>query len=214
MSAVFAGTFLLNNTISKVLINKSENEDETFELAYRNKHIKANHLITSINSTPKNLINSNERSMISRGIFITDRSIKQIEDEHSLNREISFVCLDCGNNYRNVYLLELSSTLCVCPDDLYLVYLWVDSVQSTAKQDLLPIVKRLFNFSSKIDQQTDDRNQKPNIIWSCYYNSEYVNGRKNENLFKNHHTLSTPYNELDYDRTIEEVQQTTNLMIN
>ena len=188
------------------MISKQETEDapETFELIYRDKHIKTDHLITSIDSTPKNLINSTERSMVSRGIFITDKSIKKVDDENSVNREISLVCLDCGDNYHNVYLLELSSTLCVCPDDLYLVYIWVDSVQSTAKQDLLPIVKKLFNFSSKTDLDEEDK-LKPSIVWSCYYNTEYINGTKNESIFKNHHVLSTAYNELDYDKTIKEV---------
>ena len=140
--------------------------------------------------------------MISRSIFITDRSIKLIEDEHSVNRETTLVCLDFGAAYRNVYLLELSSALCVCPDNFYLVYLWTDSVQSTAKQDLLPIVKKLFNFSSRTESEAS---AKPNILWSCYFNSEYVNATKNSNLFANHHVLSNAYNELDYDRTISEV---------
>lgn len=209
LSAVFAGTFLLNNTIEKVLINKTQNADDdqtTFELVYRNKNIKAAHLITSIDSTPKYLINSSERSMLSRGIFITDRSIKLIEDENSVNRETTLVCLDFGENYHNVYLLELSSSLCVCPDNLYLVYIWVESVQSTAKQDLLPIVKKLFNFSSRTEQMESSDCIKPNIIWSTYYNSEYVNAMKNVNLFKNHHVLSNAFSELDYDHTIDEVK--------
>lgn len=208
MSAVFAGTFLLNNTIDKLVIKKPETENatETFELVYRTKHVKAEHLITSIDSTPKRLINSPEKAMISRGIFITNKSIKQVNDENAVNREISLVCLDCGDNYHNVYLLELSSTLCVCPENLYLVYLWSDSVQTTAKQDLLPIVKKLFNFSSRAaEQRTGEDNRKPSIIWSCYYNTEYINGSKNVNVFKDHHVLSTPFNELDYDRTINEV---------
>ena len=199
---MFAGTFLLNNTIERVLVNKPENGEETVELVYCDKHIKVDHLITSVDSTPKSLINSDEKSMISRGIFITNRSIQPIEDENSVNREITLVCLDFGESYRNVYLLELSSALCVCPDNLYLVYIWTDSVQSTAKQDLLPIVKKLFNFSSRTES---DASAKPSIIWSCYFNSEYVNATKNSNLFTNHHILSNAFNELDYDRTIDEV---------
>lgn len=199
---MFAGTFLLNNTIERLLINKPEGGEESVELVYRNKHIKTQHLISSIDSTPKRLINSDEKSMVSRGIFITDRSVKLIEDENSTNREITLVCLDFGGAYRNVYLLELSSTLCVCPDGFYLVYLWTDSLQSTAKQDLLPIVKKLFNFSSRTESAASG---KPNIVWSCYFNSEYVNATKNSNLFANHRVLSNAYNELDYDRTISEV---------
>lgn len=202
LSAVFAGTFLLNNTIEKVLINNSDEENKQLELIYRGKSIKTDHLISSVDSTPKTLINSTEKSLISRGIFITDKSLKRIEDETIINRESTLVCLDFGDNYHNVYVLELSSSLCVCPDDLYLVYIWTDSVQNTAKQDLLPIVKKLFNFKCKTEEESEN---KPSIIWSCYFNSEYVNGLKNVNLVKNHYLLSTSFNELDYDKTIDEV---------
>lgn len=185
-----------------MLINKPEGEAESIELVYRDKHIKTSHLISSIDSTPKSLINSGEKSMVSRGIFITNRSIKLIEDENAVNRETTLVCLDFGEAFHNVYLLELSSSLCVCPDNFYLVYIWTDSIQCTAKQDLLPIVKKLFNFSSRSDS---DAGGKPSIVWSCYYNTEYVNATKNSKLFENHHILSNAYNELDYDRTINEV---------
>ena len=92
---------------------------------------------------------------------------------------------------------------------MYLIYLWCDSKQANAKADLLPVAKKLFNFSRHNEQDKQNESQKPNVIWSCYYNQEHVDCNSSLssdiNLESKHFMVSTPCNELDYDQAIIEV---------
>jgi hypothetical protein len=107
-----------------------------------------------------------------------------------------------------VWAVEYSSTLFVCPDDLYLVYVWCESHGSTAKNDLLPVVKKMFNFNQKTSQSVDDEELKPSVLWSCYFNCEHIDCDSTQGLNANHFITSTPSGELDYDQAIREAIMT------
>jgi len=76
--------------------------------------------------------------------------------------------------------------------------MWCDSSSDNSKHDLLPIVKKLYNFKPETDQN------KPKILWSVYYNqecSEPNSSTQTQQVF----TTSPPINELDFDFAINQV---------
>ena len=83
MSAVFGGTFLLNNNIEKLII-----ENQNIKVVLNNKIISCNYLLSSVNSTPSELIQTKFKSFISRAILITNKSIKTIHKTENLNKEV------------------------------------------------------------------------------------------------------------------------------
>lgn len=104
-----------------------------------------------------------------------------------------------------VNALEFSSTLFVCPDDLYVVYLWAESYGTSAKNDLLPLVKKMFNFNQKMEKLDELNDLKPSVLWSCYFNCEYIDCDQQTGFNDHHFIASTPSSEIDYDKAIREV---------
>lgn len=74
--------------------------------------------------------------------------------------------------------------------------MWCESASENAKTDLLPAVKKLYNFAPTKDK-------KPKMLWSLYYNQvTFVNDIR---LFPGLKVVSPPVCEIDYDFAISEV---------
>lgn len=76
--------------------------------------------------------------------------------------------------------------------------MWCDSDNDNAKHDLMPIVKKLYNFTPEANDQ------KPKVLWSVYFNQKCTKQEAPE-LPENVYTTTPPINELDFDFAINEV---------
>ena len=97
-------------------------------------------------------------------------------------------------------------SLCV-PKGLVLVHLSSPCVNS-AKQDLLPVLKKLFKFSKA------DESKKPQILWSCFYNSLFIDPNKEIKCTTDKlHVVNNPIHEAaDYDHCVDEAKKLFGLL--
>lgn len=98
-------------------------------------------------------------------------------------------------------VVEASWASFIAPKGLFIIYAWCDSYTGNAKEDLLPIARKLFNFESG-----DENNVKPKLLWSCYYNQATADCTHITDKYQNLYVTSPPVNELDYDSVIEEAK--------
>ncbi|RWS31948.1 rab proteins geranylgeranyltransferase component A 2-like protein [Leptotrombidium deliense] len=159
--------------------------------------IKCNFLVTALSQTPRSLFPGNlTKTILSKAIFISDGSIKA-----SSKNEVTFLRLVPDENISlPVTVLEVGSNVHVSPQNIFVVYCWGLSQSEDSKKDLLPVAKKLFNF-------TNENSEKPKLLWSCYYNQVFVECNPDCLPHKNMFIVSPPSNELDYDFAISEAKK-------
>jgi hypothetical protein len=78
-------------------------------------------------------------------------------------------------------------------------YLWCTSANSNAKLDLMPVVKKLYNFTPETVVS------KPKVLWSVYFTQHSFNPHYNQQIPQQIYIPTPPINEIDYDFAINEV---------
>lgn len=189
LSAVFGGTYCLKTRIEKI-----EEESEEFRIKFndheqevKSKFIVAEHSnIEQIGSILRQNGFSGDKRHLSRAILITNRSI--VENEEGMLTFLRIAPQD-GRNENLVYILELNSSVMVCPPNLNLVHLWTSSASVVELENL---VKSHINDSS--------------ILWSYFY-------RQDNQFFSSTTTKqrvyisNPPCEDIDYEFSIEEARQ-------
>ncbi|CAL1280569.1 unnamed protein product [Larinioides sclopetarius] len=87
-----------------------------------------------------------------------------------------------------------------------LVYMICRSTNATAEDDLKSAVELLFS-SGNADASDDKQNQKPNVLWSVYFNQRDTSTISlNENLPPGVFLTSSPDLDLDYEHAVKEAR--------
>lgn len=189
LSAVFGGVYCLNTNVDSVKIS------DNFVVKFSDKghEVTSDKLVMDHTSalTLNLTITPVVKDKLSRAILVTKKSIVQ-NDDHL----ISFLRIPPSDrNANTVYLLELNSSVTVCPPGLNLVYLWTRASTKNAMQDLSSTVSRIFK-----DNQ--------DITWKFFYQQlcESNNCLIGEDLIPNLHITSPPCNDIDYETIIKEAE--------
>lgn len=222
LSAVFGGVYCLNTQVKDITLRASKfsaNDAETqkirlldqfeVELSNNNGHKVTSKMLIVDNSSAIDLkarlfeqTNFHAHDdKLARAILITKISLFQPNDGNL----ISFMRIP-SNKKKNqpevVYLLELNSTVMVCPQGFSLVYLWTKATAEKAKDDLEPVVDRIYK-----DTKSDS------VLWELYYHqpTRFLETDKiDANSIDGLHITDTPYNDIDYDHCIHEAEQIFN----
>lgn len=194
LSAVFGGTYCLKKSIRALSLKEKLIQSVLVD----NQLIKCDYLVTGVTNVPNMFLPKDcPVTKISRAIFITSESI------HKAPREGFILRLSSHNP---VSVIGVSWVSGLAPKPLYIVYCWCESYKEKAKQDLLPIAKKLFNFESS------DDSQRPQLLWACFFNQNYINCGKKGRMTNNLFISSSPSLELDYDSAILEAKEIFNSM--
>ncbi|XP_015788928.1 rab proteins geranylgeranyltransferase component A [Tetranychus urticae] len=188
LCAVFGGTYCLKRTIDGVVAK----DDVINSIIVGSQQIKCQNLVCSLSNVPKSLLVPRQVTNISRAIFISSGSVKDSQCAGSLLR---------FPGPFPILVVESSWASLIAPKGIFVIYAWCDSFTGNAKEDLLPIARKLFNFESG-----DEMNGKPKLLWSCFYNQATVDCSSITDKYQNLYVTSPPVNELDYDVAIEEAK--------
>lgn len=197
LCAVFGGTYCLKQPVKGVILEGGY----VRKVLVENQAIKCKFLVTSLSNGPKNLLAIRHRSLISRAIFIADGSIKDNPQAESLLR---------FPGPFPIFVIEATSASFLTLPGTFIVNAWCDSFTGNAKKDLLPIARRLFRLEDGTEGGLT--NEKPALLWCCFFNQTYVDCSNVCNSFKNMYVTSPPCNEMDYDSAIAEARQIFNEM--
>ncbi|GFN80731.1 Rab proteins geranylgeranyltransferase component a 1 [Plakobranchus ocellatus] len=163
MSAVFGGVYCLMETATHILADNEANCCGI--ITSKGQKISCKYLIAESSYLPSNYVQRLSQGKISRAIFITDTSIEPSSDEDLTL--LNFICKE--DQSRPVTVLEIPSSACVCPRNLYVVYLTRKSDSDDPKEDLREVQDRLL---ASIDGASSDEESRPHILWSMYFTME------------------------------------------
>lgn len=109
MSAVFGGIYALKQPINSFTV--SENEFKS--VIVDNQTISANHLVMSMEFSPEKYVKSLQKTYISRGVLITDKSVMTSEKEH-----LTLLLYPPEDGKNSVTVIELGTLTGTTPKDL------------------------------------------------------------------------------------------------
>ncbi|RUS81552.1 hypothetical protein EGW08_010682, partial [Elysia chlorotica] len=159
MSAVFGGVYCLMETATHLLAD-ADNKCCGI-VTSKGQTINCKYLVAESSYLPQSFTKRISSGKISRGIYITDASISPSSDE-----DLSLLNFICKNNSsRSVTVLEMPPSACVCPKNLYVVYLTRVSDSDDPEGDLQEVRERLFAPSDCAATEET----RPNILWSMHF---------------------------------------------
>lgn len=222
LCAVFGGVYCLKRQLDGVVI---DNEKCKAIITGKQK-LALEHLVVGQGHLPSEIIDSTGENKISRGIFITDRSIMQSEKE---NLTLLY-CPPDEADQEPVTLIELGPSTNACPQGLFMIHMTCKRTK-TAKEDLAYVVEKFLGneapepnvtkypndmhtqtvSSSKNDDQNnkidnkDKHDPKPHVLWSLYLNLPASDMKLKSSAPNNIHLCSGPDLDLDFDFAVNQV---------
>lgn len=189
LSAVFGGVYALNQTLSGLIVNSSNDYQGVIVAKQR---IKSNFLVTSLEKCPKDFVGDIEPdSFISRAIFITDKSILEGEKEN-----LTFLVIPSEDKKSICNILEAGSQTGTCLDNTFIVHFFMRQ-NKTPQEDLKQFVDKLLINKEKA----------PKILWSMYLSVPDSNNLDlGKNAPKNLFICPGPDLDLDYDQSIKKAK--------
>ncbi|XP_074106773.1 rab escort protein [Cotesia typhae] len=221
LCAVFGGVYCLKRQFDGVVV---EGDKYKFIVTGKQK-LALEHLVVGQGHLPPEIVDSAGEMKISRGIFITDRSIMQGEKE---NLTLLYYPPE-GPDQEPVTLIELGPSTNACPQGLFMVQMTCKRTK-TAKEDLNYVVKKFLeldivetNVRYPADMHTQtistnddhlqegnidrDKNEnlKPHVLWSLYLNLPASDIKLSESAPNNIYLCSGPDLDLDFDFSVNQV---------
>ncbi|XP_046394320.1 rab proteins geranylgeranyltransferase component A [Ischnura elegans] len=185
LCAVFGGVYHLKRSAEAVLVGS---DSKCKGVISAGKRLETENLVLGMEYAPPQYLASAPKGGLSRGIFITDRSILPSEKE-----ELTLLQFPPHEGHPEpVTIIELGSATSACPPGLYVMHMTCKQ-QQNAKEDLMPVVKKLLRtdfeddaWSGKAETgeqgtQTSEEEggeadaskevAKPRVLWSMFFNS-------------------------------------------
>lgn len=164
MSAVFGGIYCLHHKAKCLVIDKESGRCKAI-IDHFGQRINAKYFIVEDSYFSEETCSNIQYKQISRAVLITDQSIlKTDSDQH-----ISILVVPPEEQENSVVrVTELCSSTMTCMKDTYLVHLTCSS-SKTAKEDLEPVVKKLFTPYSETEIGQEELS-KPRVLWALYFN--------------------------------------------
>jgi len=127
-------------------------------------------MVTDGSYLPAELTNTQnmEKDVISRSILITDKSLSKTDGKES----VSLLNYYADHLPEPVKILESGACGCVSPAGLYVIQMTTKgNLQTTAKDDLEPIVQKFFQISDNVESiDPGDGDDRPRVLWSLFFN--------------------------------------------
>ncbi|XP_018335207.1 rab proteins geranylgeranyltransferase component A 2 [Agrilus planipennis] len=195
LSAVFGATYALSQSLQGVVMDDKNNYKG---IMCGNQQINSSKIVIGLDKAPKAFVDHIKPLRLSRGIFITDRSLLESEKEH-----LSLLLFPPMNDKNPVTILEMGSLTGTCPKGLYLVHMMTDQ-SNNPYDDLKYYVDTLFTKSAEnVNIEGGDVENRPQLLWSFYFSVPVSNDFNFQKDLPNIFVCSGPDSDLDYDPSIK-----------
>ncbi|XP_011501244.1 PREDICTED: rab proteins geranylgeranyltransferase component A 1 isoform X1 [Ceratosolen solmsi marchali] len=226
LCAVFGGVYCLKRHLDGVVVS----EDKCKAILTGKQRLSLEHLVVGQGHLPPEIVASTGENQISRGIFITDRSIMQGEKE---NLTLLYYPPE-ESDQEAVTVIELGPSTNACPQGLFMVHMTCKRTK-TAQEDLAYVVKRFLcakTLESNVSRTPTDshtqtvatdqhqaqegdkganegtiENPMPQVLWSLYLNLPASDIKLNESAPSNIHLCSGPDLDLDFDFAVNQAKE-------
>ncbi|XP_014093894.1 rab proteins geranylgeranyltransferase component A [Bactrocera oleae] len=203
LCAVFGGIYCLKRHIDDINIEADTN---IASVILAGKTIKAQHVVSAPGHLPNAFLQRNLGvygqgelvNSLSRGIFLTATPLGA-EELNSGGGGVNVLRLLAGSH--EAILIQLSHFSGTCPKGVFLFHITTTAQSDQPEQDLAPFVSQVFNITAE---------NAPKLLYSAYFTimgrqrtaaTPYVDAATP--IF----CTSTPYYELDYDKSITSARE-------
>ncbi|XP_054261403.1 rab proteins geranylgeranyltransferase component A-like [Macrosteles quadrilineatus] len=228
LCAVFGGVYHLKRAANSVIVAQGgEGGPHCAGIVSGSQRLTTQHLVIAVSDAPKSFLKSAPTGGLSRGIFITDRSILTGSKE-SLTL-LQFPPQD--GNGELVTVIEVGPSTNACPSGLFVVHMTCRQVKS-AREDLASAVSTLLHtepcegvYRSDTQSQASQKNDedkdvegtdisqaviqpvKPQLLWSLYFNCpETSSCDLSADVPSNVHLCSGPDLDLDFEVAVKQAK--------
>ncbi|KAJ8675672.1 hypothetical protein QAD02_011458 [Eretmocerus hayati] len=226
LCAVFGGVYCLKRHLDGVVVKGNQ----CTAVLSGKQRLACEHLVVGQGHLPPEIVAKTGENHISRGIFITDRSIMQGEKE---NLTLLYYPPE-ESGQEAVTLIELGPSTNACPQGLFMIHMTCKRTKS-AKEDLAYVVKKFLKAEtlcsnasrtptdshtqtvapdqhpaqqgSKGDSPAISENTMPQVLWSLYLNLPASDIKLNDSAPKNIHLCSGPDLDLDFDFAVNQAKE-------
>ncbi|KAJ7310286.1 hypothetical protein JRQ81_007187 [Phrynocephalus forsythii] len=204
MCAVFGGIYCLRHSVQCLVVDKETRRCKAV-IDHLGQRISANYFVVEDSYLSEKMCANVSYRQISRAILITDRSILKSGSD----QQISILTIPpTALGQPAICLIELCSSTMTCMKNTFLVHLTCSSVK-TAKEDLEPAVQQLFTEFTETVSEGGGEGQKPQILWSVYFNmrdSSGIDRASYDNLPANLYICSGPDSALGNDCAVRQAE--------
>uniref|UniRef100_A0A8D0BNK0 Rab proteins geranylgeranyltransferase component A n=1 Tax=Salvator merianae TaxID=96440 RepID=A0A8D0BNK0_SALMN len=204
MCAVFGGIYCLRHPVRCLVVDKETKRCKAI-IDHFGQRIIANYFVVEDSYLSEKMCSDVPYRQISRAVLLTDRSILKANSDQQISI-LTVPPTELGQPA--ICLIELCSSTMTCMKNTYLVHLTCSAVK-TAKEDLEPVVLQLFNASTETENEGVDEGQKPQILWSVYFNmrdSSGIDRTSYANLPSNVYVCSGPDSALGNDCAVKQAE--------
>jgi len=234
LCAVFGGVYHLKRAANSVIVAQSEGgAPQCSGIVSGSQRLATQHLVMAVSDAPKSFLKSAPTGGLSRGIFITDRSI--LAGNKECLTLLQFPPQD--PNGELVTVIEVGPSTNACPAGLFVVHMTCRQVNS-AREDLAGAVSTLLHTEpcegiyrsdtqSQASQKTEGDKEvegtdisqsesqavKPQLLWSLYFNCpETSSCDLSADVPSNVHLCSGPDLDLDFEFAVKQAKEIFNKM--
>ncbi|KAL0993890.1 hypothetical protein UPYG_G00115250 [Umbra pygmaea] len=203
MCAVFGGIYCLRHSISCLVVDKESNKCKAV-IDSHGQRISCGHFVVEDGYIGEDQRKNTESRQISRAVLITDRSILPSDSEQQISL-VTVPPMEPGSPV--VWMVELCSSTMTCMPGTYLVHLTCSSSSGSAKEDLAPVVSRLFCTAVSPEEEPTEGekgSEVPTMLWALYFNMRDTSAvdRSSYDLPSNVHVCTSPDAALGSDHAI------------
>ncbi|XP_072482163.1 rab proteins geranylgeranyltransferase component A 1 isoform X1 [Notamacropus eugenii] len=171
MCAVFGGTYCLSHAVQCLVVDKESGKCKAI-IDHFGQRISAKYFIVEDSFLTEKTCSNVTYRQISRAVLITDRSVLKAESDQQISI-LTVPPLELGS--AAVRVIELCSSTMTCMKGTYLVHLTCPSSKATAREDLEPVVQKLFTPCAEAELENEEL-EKPNLLWALYFNMRDSSG--------------------------------------
>ncbi|XP_053329046.1 rab proteins geranylgeranyltransferase component A 1 [Spea bombifrons] len=167
MCAVFGGIYCLQHSLRYLVVDEESNRCKAV-IDSRGKRISCDYVVLEDGYLSHDVCANVSYKQMSRAVLITDRSILRAESD----QQISVLTVPPeAEGQHPISVTELCSSTMTCMKDTYLVHLTCSSSKTTAREDLEPVVQKLFTLDADPDKDCEGETaEKPRVLWALYFN--------------------------------------------
>ncbi|XP_049632430.1 rab proteins geranylgeranyltransferase component A 2 [Suncus etruscus] len=170
MSAVFGGIYCVRHKVQCLVVDKESGRCKAI-IDHFGQRINAKYFIVEDSYFSEETCSNVQYKQISRAVLITDQSVLKTDSDQQIS---ILVVPPVEQSTCSVRVTELCSSTMTCMNGTYLVHLTCSS-SKTAKEDLEPVVKKLFTPCSETEMDQEEFT-KPKVLWALYFNMRDSSG--------------------------------------
>uniref|UniRef100_A0A1B6CWS9 Rab proteins geranylgeranyltransferase component A n=1 Tax=Clastoptera arizonana TaxID=38151 RepID=A0A1B6CWS9_9HEMI len=237
LCAVFGGVYHLKRAANSVIVEQKDNNYVCTGIVSGSQRLATEHLVLAVSDAPSSFLKAAPTGGLSRGIFITNRSIM-----HANKEMLTLLQFPPMNGLTEpITILEVGPSTNACPAGLYIIHMTCKQLK-TAKEDLAVAVNTLLSSGQtdgvlRVNTDTqgtqtvkpdssgesttesndisegESCNSKPQLLWSLYFNCpETSDCDLSAYVPKNVHLCSGPDLDLDFEFAVKQAKEIFNKM--